>query len=63
MAVIQYNQAQIKELESNKYVEKCTSKQIRFINECKIEVLKINYENITWTIMLLIEYETEKKHK
>lgn len=41
MAEIKYTTAQIKELESNKYVEKCTGKQIRFTNECKIEVLKL----------------------
>jgi len=36
-----YNEIQIKEIEANKYVEKCTTKQIRFTNECKIEVLKL----------------------
>jgi len=41
MAEIKYTEEQIKELESNKYVEKCTGKQIRFTNECKIEVLKM----------------------
>jgi hypothetical protein len=41
MSKLEYSAAQIKELESNKYVEKCTSKQIRFTDECKIEVLKL----------------------
>lgn len=41
MSEIKYSASQIKELESNKYVEKCTGKQIRFTNECKIEVLKM----------------------
>ncbi|MCP4522687.1 MAG: hypothetical protein GY828_00545 [Candidatus Gracilibacteria bacterium] len=40
MVAIKYTASQIKELERNKYVEKCTGKQIRFTNECKIEVLK-----------------------
>lgn len=41
MSKLEYSAVQIKEIESNKYVEKCTSKQIRFTNECKIEVLKL----------------------
>ena len=41
MAEVKYSESQIKELEWNKYVEKCTGKQIRFTNECKIEVLKL----------------------
>ena len=41
MSKIIYTESQIKEIESNKYVEKCTKKQIRFTNECKIEVLKL----------------------
>lgn len=41
MAEFKYTETQIKELEWNKYVEKCTGKQIRFTNECKIEVLKM----------------------
>jgi len=36
-----YTEAQIKEIEINKYVEKCTAKQIRFTNEFKIELLKL----------------------
>lgn len=42
MSKIIYSQSQIKELENNKYVEKCTTKQIRFTNEFKIEVLKLS---------------------
>jgi hypothetical protein len=41
MSKITYTESQIKEIESNKYVEKCTTKQIRFTNKCKIEVLKL----------------------
>jgi len=41
MSKIIYTKSQIKEISSNKYVEKCTTKQIRFTNECKIEVLKL----------------------
>ena len=41
MSKIDYTPAQIIELESNKYVEKCTPKQIRFTNECKVAVLKL----------------------
>jgi len=36
-----YTESQIKEIKSNKYVEKCTTKQIRFTNEFKIELLKL----------------------
>ena len=39
MTKIIYTESQIKEIESNKYVEKCTSKQIRFTNEFKVELL------------------------
>jgi hypothetical protein len=41
MTKIIYTESQIKEIEANKYVEKCTTKQIRFTNECKVEVLKL----------------------
>lgn len=41
MSKINYTIFQIKELETNKYVEKCTTKQIRFTNEFKIELLKL----------------------
>ena len=41
MSKIIYTESQIKEIEANKYVEKCTTKQIRFINKFKIEVLKL----------------------
>jgi len=41
MSKIIYTKSQIKEIESNKYVEKCTTKQIRFTNEFKIELLKL----------------------
>ena len=41
MSKIMYTESQIKEIESNKYVEKCTTKQIRFTNKFKIEVLKL----------------------
>ena len=41
MSKIIYTESQIKEIELNKYVEKCTTKQIRFTNECKVEVLKL----------------------
>lgn len=41
MSKIIYTHSQIKEIETNKYVEKCTTKQIRFTNEFKIELLKL----------------------
>jgi len=41
MTKINYTETQIKEIESNKYVEKCTTKQIRFTNEFKVELLKL----------------------
>lgn len=41
MSKITYTQSQINEIETNKYVEKCTTKQIRFTNEFKIELLKL----------------------
>jgi len=41
MTKIIYTESQIKEIEANKDVEKCTTKQIRFTNECKVEVLKL----------------------
>lgn len=41
MTKINYTESQIKEIESNKYVEKCTAKQIRFTNEFKIELLTL----------------------
>ena len=42
MSKIIYTNSQIEELESNIYVEKCTTKQIRFTNEFKIELLKLS---------------------
>jgi len=41
MTKINYTESQIKEIESNKYVERCTTKQIRFTNEFKVELLKL----------------------
>ena len=41
MTKIIYTESQIKEIELNKYVEKCTTKQIRFTNEFKVELLKL----------------------
>ena len=41
MTKITYTEYQRQELELNQYVERCTLKQIRFTNECKIEVLKL----------------------
>ena len=41
MSKIIYTEFQIIEIEANKYVEKCTPKQIRFTNEFKIELLKL----------------------
>ncbi len=41
MSKIIYSTVQIKELESNKYVEKSNSKQIRFTDTFKIVLLKI----------------------
>lgn len=42
MTKINYTKAQIEEIETNKYVEKCTTKQIRFTNKFKIELLKLS---------------------
>ena len=42
MSKIIYSTVQMKELESNKYVEKCTSKQIQFTDTFKIELLKLS---------------------
>ena len=42
MTKIIYTDSQIKEIETNKYVEKCTTKQIRFTNEFKIELLTLS---------------------
>ena len=39
---IKYNNEQIKELESNKYIKSCTNKNINFTKECKIKVLELN---------------------
>lgn len=39
---IKYNNEQIKELKSNKYVKSCTNKNINFTKECKIKVLELN---------------------
>jgi hypothetical protein len=41
MSKIIYTNSQIKEIESNKYVEKCTAKQIRFTNAFKVELLQL----------------------
>lgn len=41
MSKIIYTENEIKEIEANKYVDKCTTKQIRFTNEFKIELLKL----------------------
>jgi hypothetical protein len=41
MSKLNYTSFQIKEIESNIYVEKCTTKQIRFTDDFKIEVLKL----------------------
>lgn len=41
MSKIIYTESQIKEIELNKYVEKCTIKQIRFTDKFKIELLKL----------------------
>lgn len=40
MAEVKYNSEQIAELLANKYVKSCTSKNISFTKECKIEVIK-----------------------
>lgn len=40
MSKIEYSELQRTELEKNIYVEKCTTKQIRFTNDFKIELIK-----------------------
>lgn len=40
MAEVKYNSEQIGELLGNRYVKSCTSKNISFTKECKIEVIK-----------------------
>jgi len=42
MTKIIYTETQIREIESNKYVDKCTTKQIRFTNEFKVELIKLS---------------------
>lgn len=42
MALIKYNETQIKDLKKNKYVKSITNKNINFTLECKIEVLRLS---------------------
>lgn len=42
MAGIKYNESQIEEIKSNKYVKDCTSKYITFTDEFKIKVLELD---------------------
>lgn len=42
MAGIKYNETQIQELKSNKYVKNVTQKSITFTLECKKEVVKLS---------------------
>lgn len=65
MTKIIYTESQIKEIESNKYVEKCTTKQIRFTNEFKVELMKLSdkwlfYREI-FDILWFPEYVTKSK--
>jgi transposase len=65
MTKIIYTKSQIKEIEANKYVEKCTPKQIRLTNEFKVELLKIGdkwvfYREI-FDILWFPEYVTKSK--
>lgn len=41
MAEIKYNSIQIKELLQNKYVKKCSNKNITFSKECKIKSVEL----------------------
>lgn len=65
MTKINYTEFQIKEIEANKYVEKCTKKQIRFTNEFKVELMKLSdkwlfYREI-FDILWFPEYVTTSK--
>lgn len=65
MTKINYTESQIKEIEANKYVEKCTTKQIRFTNEFKVELMKLSdkwlfYREI-FDILWFPEYVTKSK--
>ena len=40
MAKVKYTEEQIKELENNKYVKRCTNKNITFTKEFKLELIK-----------------------
>lgn len=42
MSEIKYNNEQINELESNKYVKSCTNKNVNFTKECKLKVLELH---------------------
>lgn len=46
MAVIKYNETQIKELKRNKYVKNVTNKNITFSLECKLEIVKLSKKGI-----------------
>jgi len=65
MTKINYTETQIKEIESNKYVEKCTTKQIRFTNEFKVKLLKLAYKWMFYReifdILWFPEYVTKSK--
>ena len=45
MALIKYTENQIQELLQNKYVKSCSSKNITFTKECKLEALKLEETN------------------
>ncbi len=44
MAIIKYNEKQIQELLSIKYVKNCTSKNVTFTQECKLEALRLEWK-------------------
>lgn len=46
MREIKYTKEQIKELLANKYVKSCTTKNITFTKECKLEALKMEKQLI-----------------
>jgi len=53
MALIKYTEEQIRELLLNKYIKSCTSKNITFTKECKLEALRL--EKINWNRKKIFE--------
>ncbi len=69
MAWVKYNETQMKELKSNKYVKNVTNKSIIFTLKCKLEVLKYSkkwlfYKDIfkkLWFSKIYSEFKNTRK--